>query len=111
MSEINEIGLSLQVLLPHLFFIRLVSLAIGATIFVHTVCMAGFMPPKKTPWDIVIPLAMAGGSGVGMAVGAAAADLATIFMCTLGATAAWGAMSISLWLRGLHVSKYFAERG
>lgn len=112
MIELNSIGLALADLLPHLFYIRAIALVIGFTILVHAFCMAGFVPPDKTPWDVAIPLALTGGAAAGMIFGALAGSIEAMFYSSLAATVCWGSMALVLWLRGFHVSKYLnaAER-
>lgn len=106
MTEISVAGLALQDLLPNLLYIRIIGLVIGAVVCVHTFCMAGFLPPDKTPCDIYLPLALTGGAAAGMVAGAISGGITTIFFGSITATACWGAMAISLWLRGFHVSRY-----
>lgn len=106
MTETMAVGLALSDLLPHLFYIRAVVLVIGVVILVHAFCMAGFVPPDRTPWDIAIPLSLTGGAAAGMVAGAVAGDIQSMFYSSLAATACWGAMALALWLRGLHVSRH-----
>lgn len=108
--SINEITFGLEALRPHLFELRFIVLAIGITLLVHTYCMAGFMPPSKTPWLVVIPLGCVAGAACGMIVGALKSDLPLILLSSLGATAAWGLMSLVLWTRGLRISEFLKEQ-
>jgi hypothetical protein len=105
-SEFNAIGLALTDLLPHLFYIRAVALVVGVTILVHAFCMAGFVPPDRTPWDVAIPLALTGGAAAGLIFGAIAGNIEAMFYSSLAATICWGSMALVLWLRGLHVSRH-----
>lgn len=106
MSEFNDIGLALADLLPHLFYIRFVALIAGGFIIVHAFCMAGFVPPDRTPWDVAIPLALTGGAAAGLIFGAIAGNIEAMFYSSLAATICWGSMALVLWLRGLHVSRH-----
>lgn len=106
MSEFNAIELALVDLLPHLFYVRAVVLLAGGFIIVHAFCMAGFVPPDRTPWDVTIPLALTGGAAAGLIFGAITGNIQVMFFSSLAATICWGTMALSLWLRGFHVSKH-----
>jgi hypothetical protein len=86
----NEIAIGLDAMRPFIFEVRLMALAIGAGLLVHTFCMAGFLPPKKTPWSIITLLAILAGSSCGMIVGSVAGDIPLIFICSLSCTLVQG---------------------
>ena len=101
----SEILIDWSTLFPILWEVRLLAFAVGIAMFIHSACMAGFMP-QNSPWSISLIVAFSAAAGMGMIVGGIAGSFPMILLASLVSSATLTTMALWLWSHGMHVSKF-----
>lgn len=108
--NIHEISASLDILIPWMFMLRLLAFTIGLGMFIHVICMAGFLSPK-TPWSFTVLIALVGAAGCGMMLGSVVGDFTLFALSSIMGAGGLIGSSLWLWHQGFHVSKFIENLG
>ena len=106
--NVNDISIGLESILPAMFLVRFLALLIGAGMFIHFTCMAGFLP-ENTNWSLTVIVGLAAASGVALIAGGISGNLALLLLGGLVSSAVLITLALWLWINGFHVSDFVAK--
>lgn len=92
------------------FFVRLYSVVMGVSIFVHFICKANFLDPKLAPKPIILLNSVLVASSVSLICYSLTGDLNNILMSFLFLVSAWFLQDFLLWAYGYPLADFFDEK-
>ena len=106
--NITSIYADWAVVIPIMFELRALALITGFALFIHSICMAGYMH-EKSPWSIALIVAFNAAAGLALFLAGLVGDAPFMLISALVSSMTMITMALWLWNKGMHVSKFILQ--
>ena len=106
--NITSVYADWSVIIPIILELRVLALVAGFALFIHSICMAGYMH-EKSPWSIALLVSLNAASGLALFMGGLVGDAPFMLISALVSSATMITMALWLWNKGMHVSKFILQ--
>jgi len=106
--NITNVYADWSAIIPVMLELRILALVSGFALFIHAICMAGYMH-EKSPWSIALIVALNAASGMALFMGGLIGDAPFMMVSALVSSTTMITMGLWLWNKGMHVSEFILQ--